>query len=84
MITEKEIIEILNDWEFGANLKNGGFVRGVKNEYYKNVARAIVSKNESLHTVILCDAPKEVLPCRHKCMSQCQLRGQCNYQKHEV
>ena len=51
MITEKEIIEILNEWEFGANLKNGEFVRGVKNEYYKNVARAIVSKNESLHLV---------------------------------
>jgi hypothetical protein len=51
MITEKEIIEILNEWEFGANLKNGEFVRGVKNEYYKNVARALVSKNESLHDV---------------------------------
>ena len=54
MITEKEIIEILNEWEFGANLKNGEFVRGVKNEYYKNVARAIVSKNESLHLVSGC------------------------------
>ena len=53
MITEKEIIEILNEWEFGANLKNGEFVRGVKNEYYKNVARAIVSKNESLHLVMI-------------------------------
>lgn len=51
MITEKEIIQILNEWEFGANLKNGEFVRGVKNEYYKDVARAVVSKNESLHDV---------------------------------
>lgn len=55
MITEEEVIQILNEWEFGANLKNGEFVRGVKNEYYKDVARAIVSKNESLYDVINCD-----------------------------
>ena len=40
--------------------------------------------NGDLDSVILCDAPDKILPCRHKCFSQCQLRGHCNYQKHEV
>ena len=43
-----------------------------------------VKNNGVLDDVILCDAPEEVLPCRHKCVSQCQLRGHCNYQKHKV
>ena len=52
------------------------------NELYNFLDR--VCKDEIIHDVILCDAPEKVLPCRHKCFSQCQLKGHCNYQKHEV
>ena len=51
MITEEEIIQTLNEWEFGANLKNGEFIRGVKKEYYKDIAEAIVNKNLTMHDV---------------------------------
>ena len=44
----------------------------------------VVKSNSVLGGVILCDAPDRILPCRHKCFSQCQLRGHCNFQKHEV
>ena len=51
MITEKKIIQTLNEWEFGANLKNGDFVRGVSREHYESIAKEIVKNNDLLHSV---------------------------------
>ncbi len=51
MITEEKIIQILNEWEFGANLKNGDFVRGVSRKHYESIAKEIVQNNDLLHSV---------------------------------
>jgi hypothetical protein len=52
MTTEEKIIQILNEWEFGATLKSGEFIRGVKKEYYKDIAEEIVNQNLHIQPVV--------------------------------
>lgn len=43
-MTKDDIIKILDGWEFGATLATGEQVRGVKREYWSDVANEILEK----------------------------------------
>ncbi len=58
-ISKEDIIKVLNNWEFGATMKDGSYVKGVKNEYYGGVAKEILSLVEKCSVldavIIRCD-----------------------------
>ena len=50
-------------------------------EMIMDKAEKLVNKTNDIHDVMLCDY---TLQCRHRCMSQCQYNGHCNFQRHEA
>tara|TARA_R110000772_G_scaffold48693_1_gene111116 strand:+ start:1491 stop:1760 length:270 start_codon:yes stop_codon:yes gene_type:complete len=51
MDLKKIIIQTLNEYEFGNNLKNGDYIRGVKKTYFYNVAQTIIDKVAKIETL---------------------------------
>jgi hypothetical protein len=51
MDLKKIIIQTLNEYEFGDNLKNGDYIRGVKKMYFNNVAETIINKLAETETL---------------------------------